>query len=80
MSYAGREGPRIADGFAKTGSISLRSNSYPRARIRDGVPVSREGNVEIVVADERAVLAMKIRARRPVRDGKDIKGADVQGR
>jgi hypothetical protein len=48
--------------FAVVGSISLRSSSCPRSRIQDGVPVSRVGNVEIVVADERARLAMKMRA------------------
>jgi hypothetical protein len=36
-------------------------------------PVSRVGNVEIVAADERAMLAMKFRASRPSRDFEDIK-------
>jgi hypothetical protein len=36
-------------------------------------PVSRVGNVEIVAADERAMLAMKMRASRPSRDFEDIK-------
>jgi hypothetical protein len=35
--------------------------------------VSRVGNVEIVTADERARLAMKMRASRPARDFEDIK-------
>jgi hypothetical protein len=35
--------------------------------------VSRVGNVEIVAADERAMLAMKLRASRPSRDLEDIK-------
>ncbi len=36
-------------------------------------PVSRVGNVEIVAADERTTLAMKMRASRPARDFEDIK-------
>jgi len=36
-------------------------------------PMSRVGNVEIVAADERAMLAMKMRASRPSRDFEDIK-------
>ncbi|MGA2307785.1 MAG: nucleotidyltransferase [Acidimicrobiales bacterium] len=36
-------------------------------------PVSRVGNVEMVAADERAMLAMKMRASRPSRDFEDIK-------
>src|ERR1700677_4373178 len=36
-------------------------------------PVSRVGNVEIVAADERAMLAMKLRASRPSRDFGGIK-------
>jgi hypothetical protein len=41
---------------------------YPEWR-----PVSRVGDVEIVAADERAMLAMKMRASRPSRDFEDIK-------
>jgi hypothetical protein len=36
-------------------------------------PVPRVGNVEIVAADERAMLAMKMRANQPARDFEDIK-------
>jgi hypothetical protein len=36
-------------------------------------PVSRVGSVEIVAADERSMLAMKMRASRPIRDFEDIK-------
>jgi hypothetical protein len=36
-------------------------------------PVSRVGSVEIVAADERTMLAMKMRASRPSRDFEDIK-------
>ena len=45
----------------------------PAFKDPDWRPVSRVGSVEIVAADERSMLAMKMRASRPSRDFEDIK-------